>query len=71
PPYLIPAAVMSENTTWPERLAKLAKEVVTSQGKEIRLSSVEDWQIKDDLSKDAAERRFLAPELAEFFIHRE
>ncbi|WP_261886053.1 OmpA family protein [Vibrio pomeroyi] len=70
PPYLIPAAVMSENTTWPERLAKLAKEVVSSQGKEIRLSSVEHWQIIDDLSKDAAERRFLAPELAEFFIHK-
>ncbi|MDN4734424.1 hypothetical protein QYZ42_18525 [Vibrio parahaemolyticus] len=70
PPYLIPAAVMSEDTAWTERLAKLAKEVVSSQGKEIRLSSVEDWQIEEDLSKDSAERTFLAPELAEFFIHK-
>lgn len=66
PPYLIPAAVMSEDTAWTERLAKLAKEVVSSQGKAIRLSSVEDWQIEEDLSKDSAERTFLAPELAEF-----
>ncbi|CAE6959293.1 OmpA family [Vibrio sp. B1ASS3] len=70
PPYLIPAAVMSEDTAWTERLAKLAKEVVSSQGKAIRLSSVEDWQIEEDLSKDSAERTFLAPELAEFFIHK-
>ncbi|EHH3081811.1 OmpA family protein [Vibrio vulnificus] len=70
PPYLIPAAVMSEDTAWTERLAKLAKEVVSSQGKAIRLSSVEDWQIEEDLSKDLAERTFLAPELAEFFIHK-
>lgn len=70
PPYLIPAAVMSEDTTWPERLAKFAKEVVSSQGKETRLSSLEDWQIEEDLSKDAAERKFLAPKLAEFFIHK-
>ncbi|WP_041052764.1 OmpA family protein [Vibrio owensii] len=70
PPYLIPAAVMSEDTTWSERLAKLAKEVASSQEKEIRLSSLEKWQIKEDLNKDVAERRFLAPELAEFFIHK-
>ncbi|MDF4559803.1 OmpA family protein, partial [Vibrio parahaemolyticus] len=70
PPYLIPAAVMSEDTTWSERLAKLAKEVASSQEKEIRLSSIEKWQIKEDLNKDVAERRFLAPELAEFFIHK-
>ncbi|EHR4995221.1 OmpA family protein [Vibrio parahaemolyticus] len=70
PPYLIPAAVMSEDTAWSERLAKLAKEVASSQEKEIRLSSLEKWQIKEDLNKDAAERRFLAPELAEFFIHK-
>ncbi|AUV88709.1 OmpA family protein [Vibrio campbellii] len=70
PPYLIPAAVMSEDTTWSERLAKLAKEVASSKEKEIRLSSLEKWQIKEDLNKDVAERRFLAPELAEFFIHK-
>lgn len=69
PPYLIPAAVMSADTAWPEGLAKLAKEAVDSRHK-VDVLRIRVQQIEDDLSKDAAERKFLAPELAEFFIHK-
>ncbi|HAT8555949.1 TPA: OmpA family protein [Vibrio vulnificus] len=69
PPYLMPAAVMSEDTAWTERLAQLAREAVITSA-EVEVSLLRDWQIKEDLNKDAAERRFLAPELAEFFIHK-
>lgn len=72
PPYLIPAAVMSEDTAWTERLAALAKDVVSSSDESIEVSVVTNRDIEQDqkLSKDPAERRFLAPELAEFFIHK-
>ncbi|PWF70816.1 cell envelope biogenesis protein OmpA [Vibrio sp. T9] len=72
PPYLIPAAVMSEDTAWTERLAALAKDVVSSSDESIEVGVVTNRDIEQDqkLSKDPAERRFLAPELAEFFIHK-
>ncbi|WP_260260649.1 OmpA family protein [Vibrio intestinalis] len=72
PPYLIPAAVMSEDTAWTERLVALAKDVVSSSDESIEVSVVTNRDIKQDqrLSKDPSERRFLAPELAEFFIHK-
>ncbi|MFV8451928.1 OmpA family protein [Vibrio campbellii] len=69
PPYLIPAAVMSEDTTWSERLAQLAREADITRA-EVEVSRLRDWQIREDLKKDVAERRLLAPELAEFFIHK-
>ncbi|EJE8558481.1 OmpA family protein [Vibrio vulnificus] len=69
PPYLMPAAVMSEDTAWTERLAQLAREAVITSA-EVEVSLLRDWQIKEDLNKDVAERRLLAPELAEFFIHK-
>ncbi|MEZ8777143.1 OmpA family protein [Vibrio splendidus] len=72
PPYLIPAAVMSEDTAWTERLAALAKDVVSSSDESIDVGVVTNRDIVQDqkLSKDHTERRFLAPELAEFFIHK-
>lgn len=72
PPYLIPAAVMSEDTAWTGRLAALAKDVVSSSDESIGVSVVTNRDIVQDqkLSKDHTERRFLAPELAEFFIHK-
>lgn len=72
PPYLIPAAVMSEDTAWTGRLAALAKDVVSSSDESIGVSVVTNKDIVQDqkLSKDHTERRFLAPELAEFFIHK-
>ncbi|WP_241909488.1 hypothetical protein [Vibrio tasmaniensis] len=68
PPYLIPAAVMSEDTAWTERLAALAKDVVSSSDESIDVGVVTNRDIVQDqkLSKDHTERRFLAPELAEF-----
>ncbi|MCG9575488.1 OmpA family protein [Vibrio tubiashii] len=74
PPYLIPAAVMSEDTTWTQRLAALAKDIISSNDKyiEVGIDVVSDKDIEQDrkLSKDPAERKFLAPELAKFFIHK-
>ncbi|CDU07681.1 OmpA family protein [Vibrio coralliirubri] len=72
PPYLIPAAVMSEDTAWTERLAALSKDVVSSSDESIDVGVVTNRDIVQDqkLSKDHTERRFLAPELAEFFIHK-
>ncbi|EHH2456039.1 OmpA family protein [Vibrio parahaemolyticus] len=69
PPYLIPAAVMSEDTTWSERLAQLAREADITRA-EVEVSRLRDWQIREDLKKDVSKRRLLAPELAEFFIHK-
>ncbi|HBC3367681.1 TPA: OmpA family protein [Vibrio vulnificus] len=74
PPYLIPAAVMSEDTTWTQRLAALAKDVVSSSDEsiEVTIDVVTNRDIEQDrkLSQDSAERKFLAPELAQFFIHK-
>lgn len=74
PPYLIPAAVMSEDTTWTQRLAALAKDVVSSSDEsiEVTIDVVTNRDIEQDrkLSQDSAERKFLVPELAEFFIHK-
>ncbi|TOP20847.1 cell envelope biogenesis protein OmpA, partial [Vibrio parahaemolyticus] len=69
PPYLIPAAVMSGDTAWTKRLAQLAREAAITSA-EVEVSRLRDWQIREDLKKDVAERRFLAPELTEFFIHK-
>ncbi|WP_045492491.1 OmpA family protein [Vibrio hyugaensis] len=69
PPYLIPAAVMSGDTAWTKRLAQLAEEAVITSA-EVEVSLLRDWQIREDLKKDVSKRRLLAPELAEFFIHK-
>ncbi|MDN4694574.1 hypothetical protein QYZ44_04150 [Vibrio parahaemolyticus] len=69
PPYLMPAAVMSEDTDWTKRLAQLAREAVITSA-EVEVSRLRDWQIREDLDKDVSERRLLVPELAEFFIHK-
>ncbi|MGR5109697.1 OmpA family protein [Vibrio jasicida] len=69
PPYLIPAAVMSGDTAWTKRLTQLAREAAITSA-EVEVSRLRDWQIREDLKKDVAERRLLAPELAEFFIHK-
>ncbi|HHF2917189.1 OmpA family protein [Vibrio sp. VGrn 2] len=69
PPYLIPAAVMSGDTAWTKRLAQLATEAVITSA-EVEVSRLRGWQIKEDLKKAVAERQFLAPELAEFFVHK-
>ncbi|MEK2076852.1 OmpA family protein [Vibrio parahaemolyticus] len=72
PPYLIPAAVMSEDTAWTQRLTALAKDVVSSSDESIEVGVVTNRDIEQDQkrSKDPTERRFLAPELARFFIHK-
>ncbi|PML47633.1 hypothetical protein BCT76_12140 [Vibrio tasmaniensis] len=60
---------MSDDTTWSERLALLATEAVNTST-EVEVSRLRDWKIREDLKKDVSKRLFLAPELAEFFIHK-
>ncbi|MGF1727572.1 OmpA family protein [Photobacterium nomapromontoriensis] len=70
PPYLIPAAVMSQNTKWTTELKKIVdKRAESRQLNEVDITTIKNNIINEDRTKDKSLRRFLDPDLAKFFIN--
>ncbi|WP_425628561.1 OmpA family protein [Vibrio neptunius] len=73
PPYLIPAAVMSQEEDWTTKLVSYAKNiqdarVANGAPNEIDISTVSNEVITKDINSEKPLRRFLDPDLAAFFI---
>ncbi|WP_281629253.1 OmpA family protein [Vibrio sp. St2] len=68
PPYLLPAAVISDSTSWAEELCKIAKDIADTSKTKLQATRVRSNVFSQELDLSQNERSFMSPEKAEFFV---